>query len=199
MSATLTAPTAPSADPRPLEWTWDEYMRAAEAGLFDGKRVMLIDGEVLVMSPMNDPHAFGITLALDAAQRAFGPGHTYRCQLPMRLLGKHDPEPDLVVLSGPARSNPTHPLTALLVVEVADTSLAYDLGVKASLYAAAGIADYWVTDVAGKRVVVFRDPRPDPKARFGYSYAQRKTHGPADSIAPLAAPHAVVAVADLLP
>ena len=85
------------------------------------------------------------------------------------------------------------------LIEVADSSLAYDLGAKASLYAAAGIADYWVVDVVNRRLHVFRDPRPDPAQRFLHGYRQLTIYDPPDSVAPLAAPNNPVRVADLLP
>lgn len=199
MSATLLEPVETALEPRPYRWSWDRYMQAAAAGAFDGRRVMLIDGEVLQMSPMNDPHAHGIVLTYYALSAVFGAGFTVRVQMPMRLLGAHDPEPDVLVLAGGPRSNPTHPTSALLVVEVADSSFDYDTQDKANLYAAAGIADYWVVDVAGQALFVFRDPTPEPSARFGHTYRNRSRLGPTETASPLAAPTASVRVADLLP
>jgi Uma2 family endonuclease len=83
------------------------------------------------------------------------------------------------------------------VVEISDTSLTYDLTTKAELYATAGIPDYWVLDVDGRQLIVFRDPQPIPDG--GAAYRSRTTHAPADAVAPLAAPSAAVRVADLLP
>jgi Uma2 family endonuclease len=189
----------PAAGPRPWKWTRDDVIRLAELGFFNGQRVMLIDGEVLAMPPMNPDHANGIMFALQHVQAAFGPGFAVRPQLPLALGQTTDPEPDLAVVAGPARSHPDTPTTAVLVIEVADSSLAYDLGDKASLYAAAGIADYWVLDVVNHRLHVFRDPRPDPTQRFGYGYFQQVIRGPADTVSPLAAPAASVRVGELLP
>ncbi len=198
MSASATLPASTVA-PRPFHWSWDDYMRAADAGVFDGQRVMLIDGEVLQMSPMKDAHAHAVVLTSYALASVFATGYTLRCQLPMRLLGQHDPEPDLVIVAGPPRSNPTHPTTALLVVEVADTTLRYDLGDKANLYAAAGIADYWVVDIIAEVLHVLRDPVPDSSARFGHAYQLHTIHARTASIAPLAEPASTLPVADLLP
>jgi Uma2 family endonuclease len=92
-----------------------------------------------------------------------------------------------------------HPTTAVLVVEVADSSLTYDTGPKAHLYAAAGIADYWVIDVNGGHLVVFRDPVADAAAPRGFRYNSVLTLARGQSVNPLAAPTAVVQVADLLP
>lgn len=172
----------------------------AEVGLFNGRRVMLIEGEVYTMSPMNEPHARGVVYALNALQAAFGDQFTVRPQLPLELGQASDPEPDLAVVAGPYKSQPrTHPATAVLIVEVADSSLAYDTGDKANLYAAAGITDYWVVDLNHSRLVVFRDPRPDATAPHGHSYYEMIYRAPGDTIAPLAAPTRPVAVVDLLP
>ncbi len=207
MSAlTLPAPPPPT-DPfahlppvRPLRWTRDEYYRLAEAGFFDGKRVMLVDGEILTMVPHNESHAWGVVNTMNSLQARLGDGFTYRPQLPLNLGQASDPEPDVAVVAGPPPRRPApHPTTALLVVEVADTSLAYDTGDKACLYAAGGVTDYWVIDLVHTRVVVFRDPRPDPAARFGHAYTSVLYRGPGDTVAPLAAPGSPVAVADLLP
>lgn len=209
MSAlTLPAPPpGPPTDPfahlppvAPLRWTRDEYYKLAEDGYFAGKRVMLIDGEVLTMAPHNEPHAWGIVNTLTALQTALGAQYTYRPQLPLNLGQTSEPEPDIAALAGPPRSQPRqHPEGALLVVEVADSSLAFDTGDKASLYAAGGITDYWVVDLVHDRLVVFREPRPDPAARFGHAYTTVHYRGRGDSVAPLAVPAAQVAVADLLP
>lgn len=214
MSAlTLPGPTAPPAPPaaqadpfahlppvRPLRWTREEYYQMSEAGVFTGKRVMLIDGEVLAMVPQNEPHANGITATAYCLATAFDPSAvTFRQQSPLDLGQTSDPEPDVAVVTGnPLRRPNSRPTTALLVVEVSDRSLAYDTGDKASLYAAGGIADYWVLDLVHRRLLVFRDPRPDTAARFGHSYHAVTTHVPGDTVAPLAAAGAAVNVADLL-
>jgi Uma2 family endonuclease len=110
-----------------------------------------------------------------------------------------DPIPDIAVVPGIPRQYSRHPRTALLVVEVSDTTVAYDTGDKASLYAAAGIADYWVIDVNDQRLHVFRDPQPDPSKKYGYGYKAVQVLGPKDKVSPLAAPTHSADVADLLP
>ena len=189
------------APPTRWKWTRDDLVRFHALGVFGGRRVMLIDGEVLVMSPMNEPHARAIVFVLQALQAAFGENFTFRPQLPMDLGQTTDPEPDVIVAAGAPRSQPpAPPTTAVLVVEVADSSLPFDTGDKASLYAAAGIAEYWVLDLlAHNRLYVFRDPRPEPGQRFGHGYFHQSLIGPADTVSPLAAPQASVLVGDLLP
>ena len=137
--------------------------------------------------------------ALQHLQLLFGLNFTVRPQLPLDLGQSTDPEPDIAVVSGPFTSHPKTPNTALLVVEISDSSLQFDLGDKASLYAAAGIADYWVVDVVNRQLHMHRDPRRDSKQRFGSSFRQVEVFGPADRVSPLAAPGGSILVADLLP
>jgi len=195
------APPGPRIVPEPFAWKWtrEEFIRLYELGMFRGNRVMLIDGEVLTMSPMKPGHANGIVFAMQCIQLAFGSGFTVRPQLPLDLGQTTDPEPDIAVVAGTARSHPNTPTTAVFILEVSDSSLAFDLGDKASLYAAAGIADYWVLDVVNKQLHVLRDPKRDAMQRFGFSYRQQLAYGPADRVAPLAAPGSSILVGDLLP
>jgi Uma2 family endonuclease len=84
-------------------------------------------------------------------------------------------------------------------LEVADSSLSFDLGDKASLYAASGIEDYWVLDVVNRRLHILRDPRPDSNQRFGFGYSQQRSFWPADRVSPLALPQSTMVVSNLLP
>ena len=111
------------------------------------------------------------------------------------------PEPDAAVVPGGPRDYATtgHPTTALLIVEVSDTTLSYDRGCKASLYARAKIADYWIVNLVHGRLEVRRNPVPDVSERYGWRYQDVLLLAPPDRIAPLAAPKKHIAVADLLP
>ncbi len=148
------------------------------------------------MSPMREPHACAIALTADALRDGFGQGFYLRTQVPLNL-DPDEPEPDVAVVPGSPRDYADTPTHALLVVEIADSSLAYDTTVKAELYATAGIADYWVLDLEGRRLLVFRDPAPLPPG--GVAYRMHLVYGPADSVAPLAAANSPVRVGDLLP
>jgi Uma2 family endonuclease len=105
--------------------------------------------------------------------------------------------PDLAVVAGKPGFHGTHPTTAALVVEVADTTLQTDVTEKAERYATGGIADYWVLDLNGRRLLVFRSPQPIPDG--GAAYRDQRILGASDSITPLAAPNSSIRVADLLP
>jgi Uma2 family endonuclease len=151
---------------------------------------MLIDGVILEEGPMNPPHAITLGLVEEAVRAAFGPGWWLRHQSPLILGADTDPEPDLAVVPGRPRDYAGHPTTAELVVEVADTSLDFDTNEKRLLYARAGIREYWVVDINGRRLLVYRD------AQAG-DYSKQLTFGPSDAVAPQAAP-APVRVGDLL-
>jgi Uma2 family endonuclease len=199
MSAILTPVAAlPGAPPRPLRWTVADFHRVGETGVFEGRRPILIRGVILEQGMMNPPHATAVDLSAEVLRTVFGPGWRVRVQLPLVLGLDIDPMPDLaVVRGGPRDFALTHPTTAALVVEVSDTTLALDLTEKAELYATAGIADYWVLDLTGRRLLVFRDPSPVPAG--GTAYRTHQTLGPAESATPLAAPNSPITVSDLLP
>src|SRR5438105_863581 len=127
-------PMTATAEPTIRKWTKREYHEAAELGWFDGQRVELIDGEVVEMAAQRDEHAVSLTLTEEEVREAFGHGYTYRVRMPLNVAGRSEPEPDLAVVRGTPRSLKKHPTTAVLIVEVSDTTLAYDRGRKASLY-----------------------------------------------------------------
>jgi Uma2 family endonuclease len=180
-------------------WTIDEFHEIYRLPAFESKKLVLLDGEILEMPNPNAPHDAGLGLALATLTGAFGTGFWVRGQMALRLSQSSDPMPDVAVVPGSPRDYPQQPTTALLVVEVSDTSLAIDAGVKAELYAVAGIADYWVVDLNNRAVVVHRDPQADPASPYGASYRTVTRHAPGQCISPLAAPQATVDVADLLP
>ena len=140
---------------------------------------------------MNPPHAITLELVGEALRTAFGRGWRMRSQSPLILGQDTDPEPDFAVIAGTPRGSSGHPTTADLLVEVADSSLSFDTNEKRLLYARAGIREYWVVDVNGRRLLVYRDPQRG-------DYTSQQALGPADAVPPLAAPAAAVRVADLL-
>lgn len=182
-------------------WTKAEYYRLGELGFFDGQRVELIEGRLVVMSPQNRTHA-GVVERLDSVIRdLFGTGYRFRAQLPLDLGLATEPEPDFVVGVGVPLSATTagHPTSALLVIEVSESTLKYDQGYKASLYARGGVTDYWIVNLVDIRVEIYRDPFPDTTQPFGFRYGSRHDLVPPAQISPLALPSQTIAVADLLP
>jgi Uma2 family endonuclease len=175
-------------------WTREEYDRMAAAGVFaPGERVELIDGEILKMTPQGSAHFTAIRLAEEALHSAFGPGFEVRAQAPLALNAISESEPDVAVVRGfPRDYRDLHPVTALLVLEVSDTTLEYDRQRKGQLYACAGIQDYWLINIADHCVEVYQDP-------IEGSYCSMSHFQPGDVISPLAAPEAKIAVDDILP
>jgi Uma2 family endonuclease len=180
-----------------LRFTPDQYHKMADMGIFDGLRVELIDGEIYTMAAQKDEHAFAVRLATHALRPIFEPANTILIQAPLRLP-ESEPEPDVAVASGPLREIKTHPTTALLIVEVSDTSLIYDRTTKRALYARASIADYWIVNLVDRQVEVYRDPFFD-RVTQSWRYADPLIFRAGDKITPLAAPGASVAVSDLVP
>jgi Uma2 family endonuclease len=180
--------------PRPRLWSRADYERLVAAGVFGpDDRVELLEGEIIEKSPEKSRHAAAIDLALDALRRAFGPSHTIRVQHPLAASDGSEPQPDLAVVPGTARDYvDQHPRSASLVVEVSDSSLAYDRTKKARVYARAGIAEYWIVNLVEAMLEVHRDPGAD-----GYRTILRLRSG--ETVSPLAAGSSSAAVGDLLP
>ena len=183
-------------------WTYAEWDRMVASGSLDGQRVELIAGEVVEMSPQCEPHVLAISFTANILRIIFPePAFWVRVQSPLRLGRSSDPEPDIAVVPGPPRDylKSGHPHKAILVVEVADSSLDYDRDDKASLYASAGVADYWILNLLQRQCEVHRNPIADPAERFGFRYHQITVHKPGDSIAPLGALNSPVAISEMLP
>lgn len=185
-----------------VKFTRDQYRAMAEHGFFDGRNVCLLNGEVIEMAAMKEPHACGVSLVVDALRAVIPAGYYVRFQMPLDVDTANDPEPDVSVVRGDARTyrdSPTAPpaADALIVVEVAHTTLDQDITTKAEVYATAGIADYWVVDVESHRLLVFRDPQPIAAGGIAYRTCLRRYAG--DTVTLLAVPNVPIAVADLLP
>lgn len=189
------------AKPQKRLWTREEYYKMAEVNILAPyESVELIEGEILQMPQQGPSHSTGIRTAQEALRIVFGPGFDVRPQLPLSLNLTSEPEPDIAVVHGSFRDYRTvHPSTALLIVEISDTTVTFDRYEKASLYARAGIQEYWVVNLLEQQVEVHRDPCPKQDMPFGYGYAQITLHKADDTISPLAVPNAVILVADLLP
>ncbi len=204
MSATAApaTPTPATTGVRPFRFTRDQYYKLGELGFFQGKRVELLFGEVFEMSPIGWPHRVATGLVSDALGVAFPTGFVVDVQQPFPVPGAAfgaEPQPDVAVIAGTRRGGTGHPTTAALLVEVADSTLDTDVTEKAELYATAGVADYWVLDLNGRRLLVFRDPVALPAGLGATAYRTQLTLNPTDRVSPLAAPTASILVSDLLP
>jgi Uma2 family endonuclease len=182
-------------------WTRAEYDRLIEIGFFgEDEPIELLAGQLVVREPQYTPHATGVRLADEALRRAFGSGWDVRAGLPVALDDESEPEPDVcVVAGGPRTYRDAHPSRPVLIVEIALSSLAVDRRMKGGLYARAGIRDYWIVNLPDRQLEVYRNSVPDATAGHGWRYADVQFLCMEDVVSPLAAPAAVIAVADLLP
>lgn len=181
-------------------WTREEYHRMAELGFFDGRRVELIEGQVIDMAAMKSPHAAAIDLVDEALKGVFGAGYYIRQQKPFVVGDISEPEPDVAVVPGTVRDYAeAHPTVAALIVEVADTSVSYDRKVKGSLYAKANVADYWILNLVKRQLEVYRQPVEDSQTDYGWRYGKTVTYQAGQQVAPLSVEGTAIAIADLLP
>jgi Uma2 family endonuclease len=151
--------------------TVDEYYRMAEAGILaPDARVELIEGEVIDMAPMRSRHGWAVNLLAARLHEVARGRAIVTCQTPLRLGEHSEPEPDLMLVrqrqGGYADRHPSA-ADVLLLIEVADTSLRYDLEVKVPLYARHGVAEVWVVDLENRRVHFLRRPAGDAYADAG--------------------------------
>src|SRR5215467_3443465 len=175
---------------RTRRFTRAEYERLIDLGVFQpGEPIELIGGELMVAEPQGAPHYTAIRKTAKALEAVFGPGWEVRTEGPIGLDDESEPEPDIAVVPGSpddyARAHPSRPV---LTVEVADSSLALDRQHKGSLYARAGLADYWVLNLVDRVLEVYREPIPDAASPFGWRYARREALDVTAQVTPLAAP-----------
>lgn len=178
-----------------------EYDRLVEAEVFGPEdRIELFDGRMIFKEPQYSPHATAISLVQRVLTSALGPGWYVRVQMPVALDELSEPEPDVSVVPGHPRDyRDAHPERPALIVEVAQSRLRFDRRQKGSLYARAGIADYWIVNILERRLEIYREPVSDPDAPLGWRYGRTIALGPDERVAPLAAPAVAIAVSDLLP
>lgn len=190
----------PDSQLRTKRWTRVEYEWLIDLGAFGPEdRLELIGGQLVVREPQGRPHSTGIRLVAAALRAAFGPEWNVEAQLPVALDEESEPEPDVAVVAGGPRDYlASHPTRPALVVEIALTSLALDRGEKASLYARAGVADYWIVNLVDNILEVYRDPRADPDAPHGWHYGSAMTLRGGVVVTPLALSSRNIPVSDLL-
>jgi Uma2 family endonuclease len=179
-------------------WSRIEYERLVELGLFDGDPVELIGGQLIVAEPQSSYHATALGAADDAMRAALPRGWIVRAQMPVSLDDESAPEPDLAVVRG-ARADyrAEHPRLPALAVEVSDTSLDFDRRDKASLYARAGVPEYWIVNLIDRVLEIHRDPGTDEDARYGWRYRAVERVAPPGTVTPLDVPAGPIRVAAL--
>jgi len=176
-------------------FTVEEYHRMAETGILQpDERVELIRGVVRRMSPKSRAHVVAATRLYQRLVRALAGRAAVFKEDPLKLIQlDSEPEPDIVAISSPhIDAYGTEGSKPLLVVDVAESSLRYDLNAKAALYAEAGVPEYWVLNLINRELVVFRS------AHEG-GYRDRATYRPSDRVAPGAWQDVTIDVAELFP
>jgi Uma2 family endonuclease len=134
-----------------------EYDQLVALGTFAGERIELIDGALRHMSPIGPPHASTVALLTELLVLALAGRARVRVQTSFAASELSEPEPDLCIVP-PGDHHLAHPSAAHLIIEVADSSLRYDRGEKAKLYAACTVPEYWVVDLRESIVEVYREP-----------------------------------------
>ena len=195
-SAAVMPPESPLPAREKRKFTVAEYYRMAEVGiLHHTERLELLDGEIIVMAPIGEPHATVVdrlTLAFAEVSRG---RFIVRVQNPIRLDDGAEPQPDLALLRLRAdfyiNAHPG-PADVLVVMEVSDSTLDFDREVKSKRYAAAGIPEMWVMNLPGDCIDRLDQPGPA-------GYARHTIFRRGEKISPAALPDLEFAVADLLP
>lgn len=173
-------------------WSADEVVRLAELGVFDGEHVELLHGELVVVSPQGAEHAGLIGRITALLVLRYHPRWHVRVQTPIRAAADSLPEPDFAVVRGePDLTQLPDGGDVCLALEVSVTTQRYDRE-KAAVYAAAGVANYWLVNTAARRIEVFAEPTPDGIWRIN------RLAAPGEALE-LPAGGGEVAVADLLP
>lgn len=139
----------------------EEYHRLIDLGVFEGTNVELVGGVLVEMSPQGDEHMGLIPWLTHRLVELVGDAFVVSPQCPVIPDEISEPEPDFAVLSRRDTRITGKPRDALLIIEIANSSLRFDLGEKARRYAGAGYPEYWVVDVQARVVHVHREPRPD--------------------------------------
>src|SRR5215813_11819563 len=182
-------------------YTRAEYEKLVDLSVSPPSEALeLIGGELMSAEPQGPAHYTAIRKTARALDAAFGSGWDIRQESPLALDDESEPEPDVaVVLGQPDDYALAHPFRAVLTVEVAESSLRVDRLHKGSLYARAGVADYWVLNLAARVLEVYREPVPDAASPFGWRYARREALDVTAQVTPLAAPGSSISVFHLFP
>jgi Uma2 family endonuclease len=203
MLATVTERPSPPVIQFPprKRWTRAECDRLEALGMFEQQRLELIEGELIVKMPKTRPHAGTATLLMAWLIKAFG-GRRVGVEAPIDVAPEDNPTnqpiPDIFVAkyeyaaSTHFWSSTPQPGDLDLVVEIADTSLPFDLTIQAALYARAGIVEYWILDVTSRRLLVHRSPQVG-------QYGSVTSYSEDESVAPLSAPNSSFAVRQVFP
>ena len=193
LEAPASAPEEVDVDPRKL-WTRKEYRQLIQGGYLNDGKYELVLGEIVKKMGQGRWHIILTMQLIKVLEAVFGFGRL-QSQSTLPLGNNGDPEPDLAVLAQNINQyvdqEPDENDT-VLIVEVSNSTLAFDLSNKVRQYGKVGIPEYWVVDIPNRLLHVFREPTAD-------GYASEIVLTTDDEVRPLAAPNSTVRVAELLP
>jgi Uma2 family endonuclease len=183
-----------------VRWTVEEYFRMAEIGLFDDRRVELINGEVVAMAAQAHPHRSALSKVNYKLVAAVPASSHWLLVQGTLLLPRHGaPDPDFHVFDVPLGTPDRKLPLPFLVIEISDTTYLKDSGPKLRMYAKAGIQDYWILNLPQDRLEVYRQPSKIPGTPGRWGYAPPIVFSRGHTVSPLSRPDLVFAVNDLLP
>lgn len=177
----------------PIKWTVADYHRLIEAGVLADRQVELLNGEIVEIPPEGTPHAHLSDEAADYLRELLRGQAKIREGKPVTLSHRSEPQPDIAIvqpLGDEYFEHHPYPENIFLLIEFSDSSLSKDLETKSRIYAAAGVAEYWVINLKQRKLVIFQAPSDQ-----GYEFKQTLSQG---EVAPLAFPAVRVAVERLL-
>ncbi len=196
MPTSLSGPRNHSSEPIVHPIDRDDYQALLKAGRLDEWRMDLVDGVIYETPRVSPPHAVCISHLTGVFLRTLVERSSVRCRLPLDLSCLDAPEPDIALVQrsseGDESRDPNAGETAL-IVEVSGSSLAFNRGVKARRYCAAGVNDYWIINLDARQIEVYRKPNANENWSIRFVVPESRR------IAPLCAPEVDFAVADLLP
>ncbi len=141
-------------------FTIEQYCKVLETGIFDGERVELLDGEIIVMSPINNPHRGIVSRLMRKLNASLAEKYTYANQSSIDIPDHSQPEPDIVIAEfrdDDYVNQAIEPKDVYLIIEVADSTIQIDRRKKAPIYARAGIPEYWIANLRELQIEVFKE------------------------------------------
>jgi Uma2 family endonuclease len=183
-----------------VRWTVKEYFKISETGVFDDRRVELINGEIVEMPSQAHPHRTSLSKTSRAFISAFDQQHHWVVIQGTLLLPPHGaPDPDLHIFDVPTGTPDQDLPLPFLLIEISDSTYLKDSGPKLRMYAKAGIPDYWILNLPKDRLEVYRQPEKVSSMPAKWRYARTDFFGRGETVSPLARQDLSFRVDELLP
>ncbi len=191
----MTTTSLPTVSRNRRKFSVADYYAMAEAGILaPQERVELLNGEVIEMAPIGEPHAFSVDWITEQLFLSLGQRAIVRIQNPLLLNDRSMPQPDLLLLERRDdfyRHRHPSPGDVLLLIEVSDTTVAFDRTEKLALYAAAGIPETWIVNIPGHRIESYTEPENG-------QYGTVRCFGIGESISPQAFPDITIDIEPIM-